>query len=100
MATIREAAQAFEPQQTHNIAELEEVSVDIEIQTNKGKTRDGEEFEFYFTTIDGKDYRIPSSVLAGLKALLKKAPQMKAFSVLKEGTGMNTKYQVIPRGLV
>lgn len=98
MATLKETAKAFVPPQTLNIADLNRVSTDIEVFEGKGKNVDGEEFEYKFTKIDGKEYRIPGSVLGGLKAILEKKPDLKEFSVSKQGTGMNTRYTVIPLG--
>lgn len=97
MATLKETAQAFVPQQTSNIADLQQVSVDLEIKTEKGITqKDGKEFTYKYIEVDGKKYRMPGVVLGQLKMLLGKMPNLKHFSVAKEGTGMNTKYQVIP----
>ncbi len=96
MATLRESAMAYQPPQTLNIADLEKFSVDIELKDGEGKTKEGEEFKYKFTTIDGKDYRVAGTVIGGLKALLDKKPGIKVVSVIKQGEGMATRYQVIP----
>ncbi len=96
MATLREEAKAYEPPQTLNIADLDKVSIDIELKDGSGKTTEGEEFKYKFAVIDGKEYRVAGSVIGGIKAILEKVPDLKHFSVLKQGQGMNTRYQVIP----
>lgn len=96
MATLKEEAMAYQPPQTLNIAELDKIPIDIELKDGKGKTSDGEEFTYKYATIDEKDYRVASSVIGGIKALLQKMPNLKFVCVLRQGTGMNTKYNVVP----
>ena len=99
MATLKEEAQAYEPPQTKNIAESEKVSIDMDIKTDHGKGRDGKEFSYKFIEVEGQQYRVPNSVIGGIKALLKKFPTIREISVMKDGEGMNTRYQVIPMHL-
>ena len=96
MATLKEEALAYEPPQTLNIADLEKIPVDIELFDGEGKDKDGEVFKYKFAKIDGKEYRVAGSILGGIKAILKKMPNLKFVSVIKQGQGMNTRYQVIP----
>ena len=101
MAKLKDEAMAYEPQQTHNIAELPEVSVDIELQDDEFQTMDkrtGEEKTVHqkVTEIDGKKYRVPNSVIAQLKVLLEDNPNLQKFKVKVSGTGLNTDYTVIP----
>ena len=96
MTTIREEAMSYEPPKTMNIADLDKFPIDIELKDGKGKTSDGEEFTYKYATIDGKDYRVAGSIIGGIKALLEKKPNVKYVSVIKQGSGMNTRYQVIP----
>lgn len=96
MASLKEEALAYEPPQTLNIADLENFSVDIELKDGSGKTSDGEEFKYKYAVIDGKQYRVAGSIIGGIKALLQKLPDLKNVSVIKQGTGMNTRYQVVP----
>ena len=96
MATLRETALAYEPQQTLNIADLEKIPVDIELKDGSGKDKDGEVFTYKFAVIDGKQYRVAGSVIGGIKALLNKLPALKFVAVIKQGQGMNTRYQVVP----
>lgn len=100
MATIGQEAQAYTPPQTKNICELEKVSIDKEVVTRTKK--EGTPDEFTYKCIVEKyegtdqDFRVPNSVLGAIKTLKEKYPSMQNFSVLREGTGMSTKYQVIP----
>jgi hypothetical protein len=97
MATsLKESAKAYEPRQTHNIAELKEVSVELVLLEGKGKDKDGNEFTYSYIEVDGEEYRVPGKVLGDLKAILQKKPTLKTFSVSKQGMGLNTKYTVIP----
>jgi len=96
MATFKESAGTYEAPQTLNIADLDKVQVDIEVFDGQGKDSNGEEFKYKFAKIEGKEYRIPGPVLGGLKAILEKKPDLKAFSVSKQGQGINTRYTVIP----
>ena len=96
MATLKEEAMAYEPPQTLNIADLESFPVDIEVFDGEGKDKEGQAFKYKFAKIDGKEYRIAGSILGGIKAILQKMPNTKNVSVIKQGQGMNTRYQVIP----
>ena len=92
---LKQTAQAFEPTRLKNISDLDKVSIDIDVRTEVRDGKDGS-YTVYLAKIDGTDYRVPTSVLGGLKALLRKMPQLKFFSVLRSGEGMETTYQVIP----
>ena len=96
MATLKEEAQAYEAPQTLNIADLDKIPIDLEVKEGEGKDKDGEVFKYRYATIEGKDYRIAGSILGGIKAILGKMPDLKYVAVLKTGSGMNTRYQVIP----
>jgi len=96
MATLREESMAYEPPQTLNIADLDVISIELELKDGVGKDKDGEDFSYKYSEIAGKKYRVAGSILGGIKALLKKMPNLKAVQVLKDGSGMNTRYQVIP----
>ena len=96
MATLREEARAYEPPLTLNIADLEKIPVDIELKDGSGKTSDGEEFKYKYVVIDGRQYRVAGSIIGGIKALPQKLPDLKYVAVVKQGSGMNTRYQVIP----
>lgn len=96
MATLKEEAIKYEAPTTLNIADLDKIPVSLELKEGKGKDKEGEEFTYKYATFEGKDYRVAGSILGGVKALLNKMPNLEYFTVLKQGTGMNTRYQVIP----
>ncbi len=96
MATLREEAKAYEAPQTLNIADLEKIPIDIELKDGSGKDKDGEEFKYKYAVIDKKQYRVAGSIIGGIKAILEKVPDLQFVQVIKQGQGMNTRYQVIP----
>lgn len=96
MASLKEEALRYEPPQTLNIADLDKIPIDIELKDGEGKDSDGEVFKYKYAVIDGKQYRVAGSIIGGIKALLGKLPNLKYVSVIKQGQGMNTRYQVIP----
>lgn len=102
MATIGQEAQAYEPpQNTRNIADLERVSVDLELVddkytfTNK-KTGEEETVDQKVIVVDGINHKVPISVINQVKAQMEANPKMKFFKVKKEGEDLNTRYTVIP----
>ena len=96
MTTLKEEAQAYEPSQIKNIADLNEVFVDFDVKTVKRKRSDGEEYTLKLITVNGEDYRVPNSVLNDIKNILSIKPDLKRVKVTKKGTGLNTDYTVIP----
>jgi len=96
MASIKEEAQAYEPKQTKNIADLNKVSIDLQTEERVGTDKDGNPFRYKVIIVDGEDYRVPDSVLKSLKAIFKEKPELKEFKVVKTGEGLNTNYTVVP----
>lgn len=96
MATIKQEARDYEGAVTKNITDLQKISVDIEITENTYTKEDGEDFSIKEFEVEGQKYRMPNSVLANLKVILEKKPELKCFSVSKTGEGMQTKYTVVP----
>lgn len=101
MSTIGETAKDYEPKQMKNIADLEAVSTSQEIKEETKLDKNNEEYETSFLVLpnaEGKTekYRVPNSVLAKLKTILKEKPEMKTFKVVKEGENLNTSYTVVP----
>jgi len=96
MSSIKELAKEYTPKQTKNIADLDKVSTDVAVETKEFTKEDGEKFSFDVVTIEGEDYRVPTSVIIQLKAVMEKKPNLKFFSVAKSGEGLKTTYQVIP----
>ena len=93
-----EEAKAYAPTQTKNIADLEVVPTDVEVERKTYKKEDGTEFELRVVSIDNVDYRVPIIVLKSLKALIEEKPDLKTFKVRRSGEGLKTVYTLIPLG--
>lgn len=96
MTNLRETAKAYEPQSTHNVADLEAVSLDVVIEERKAKDKDGKEYGYSVALVLGEEYRVPASVLKDIKAIMTAKPTLKTVKVIKKGEGMKTQYTVIP----
>jgi hypothetical protein len=103
MATLNEFAQDYEPvSPTKNIADLPEVSIDMELVDDSFEFTDKKTGELKKVTqqvliINDEKYRVPISVIQQLKILLEDNPNLKKFKVKKSGsTRDDTKYQCIP----
>lgn len=101
MATLNEFAKDYVPKATtKNIAELPEVSTDVEIEDDEFEfTKDGKTkvVQQKIIEINGEKYRVPISVIKQLKILLEDNPNIKRFKVKKSGTTKDdTSYMVIP----
>lgn len=94
MSTLKEEAMAYEPPQTLNIADLEAVPVDTPIYEKTAKNAEGEEFMYKYAEFNGKQYRVPNSVLEELQTILKLKPTVTKVRVKKTGSGLGTRYKV------
>jgi hypothetical protein len=95
MATLKEEAEVYEPKQTKNIADLDKVDINLQLETREGTDDKGKTYKYKVVVLNGEDYRVPWTVLEQIKATLKVRPDMAYFKVSKEGTGMNTRYTVV-----
>ncbi|KKM04651.1 hypothetical protein LCGC14_1762080 [marine sediment metagenome] len=93
---IKEFAKTYEPKGMGNITELEVVRADIEIKEEDRTDQNHEPYHVMFIVVDSKEYRVPSSVVTQLKAVIEAKPDVVTFKVTKTGEGKGTKYQVIP----
>lgn len=97
MATIKDAARDFVPKQTKNIADLDVVSVDLQIfHDGTGTDNDGKEFTYSYIVLNNEEYRVPNSVLGQLKDILEENPNLTKFKVKKSGENLKTRYTLIP----
>ena len=86
---------------TKNITDLPEVLVDVELHddsfeftdkvTNETKTVNQKVIK-----VGDEKFRVPSSVIAQLKVHLEDNPELKKFKVRSTGSGMDTRYTLIP----
>jgi len=105
MTKLNAFAKDYEPaSKTKNIADLKEVSTDIELEDDEFEVKDKKTNEVKTVKqkviiVDGEKYRVPASVIAQLKVILEDNPNCKKFKVKKSGTTIDdTRYQVIPLG--
>jgi len=96
MAKLKDMAKNYESPETKNIAELDEVSTDLDVEVKVVNEGTPEEFSVNETIINEEAYRVPNSVLKQLKAILEDNPKLTKFKVKKTGEGLKTSYQVIP----
>lgn len=96
MGNLRQEAEQYEPPTTKNIADLEEVPVDLDISEKTATNDKEEQFKYKFFEIEGEEYRVPATVLKQLKEILAEKPDLEKFKVKKTGQGLNTSYTVIP----
>jgi len=94
---IKEMSKAYESPKTKNIADLEKISVEVEVITEKFTKKESDEtFAVDVFEVDGSKYRMPKSVIAQLKEQLEENPELKFFKVRKTGSGLETSYVVVP----
>ena len=99
---IGELAKDFKSNATKNIAELPEVSTELEVFDDQFEitdkvTKQPKTVKQKVITINGVNYRIPVSVFQQLKIIMEDNPALKKFKVKKSGEGLDgTRYQVIP----
>lgn len=96
MPSIREAARAYVPKQTKNIAELPVIQVDWPMKIGVANEGKDNEFRYNYIEVNGEEYRVPDKVIKDVKAILEKKPTLQTFSVTKDGSGLKTTYTVIP----
>jgi len=100
MAKLKESAMAYESKQTKNIADLDSVSIDVDLEDDEFEAEDeqgnAKTVKQKVAVIEGERYRVPKSVLKQLKVLLEDNPKITQVRVKKSGQGLNTDYTVIP----
>lgn len=103
MSNINDTATNFETKaKTKNIADLSEVSTDLEVLDDEFEftdkvTKETRTVKQKVINLNGENYRVPATVFQQLKVLLEDNPKLNKFKVKKSGTGKDdTRYQVIP----
>jgi len=97
MPTLSEFAKTYTTETTKNISDLKEVDTNLVLEDREGTDKSGNIFKYKVIIVDKVEYRVPSSVIGNLKAILEKKPSMTKFSVARQGkTKDDTKYTVIP----
>lgn len=97
MASLKQASQDYKPIEIKNIADLDVVSIDLDLKTEEGINQETQKsFSYEYIEVDGEKYRVPVSVKKSLQAILKQNPKITKFKVSKTGEGLKTTYTVIP----
>lgn len=96
MGTLGEEAKQYVAPTTKNITDLDVVSTAFPLEDREGTDKDGKMFKYKVVVVNNEDYRVPSTVIGSLKAILEKKPGLTDFSVSKTGSGLETRYTVIP----
>jgi len=99
MENLRTQALAFEPtQKTHNIADLKTIDIDsvVLLDENVPPNENTEGFSYKYIVVDNERYRVPAPVIGQLKTHLDASPTLKYFRVVRQGTGKQTTYTVVP----
>lgn len=102
MVTIKQAAETYKAKATtKNIAELPEVSTDFELiddefEYKDTKTNQVKVVKQKVVNVNGENYRVPNSVVQQLNVMVEDNPNLKKFKVKRSGTGMESRYTVIP----
>jgi len=96
MVSIKEEAIAFEQKQTHNIADLPEVPLDLQLEDREGTdSESGKPFQYKVALLNNEEYRVPGVVISNIKSIIETRPNTSKVKVKKEGVGLKTRYTVI-----
>jgi hypothetical protein len=103
MSKISDYAKGYETKTTtKNIADLPEVSTDLELEDDEFEltdkvTKQVKTIKQKVIVVNGESYRVPASVIQQLKVVLEDNPNLKKFKVKRSGsTKDDTRYQLIP----
>jgi len=94
MGTLKEEAQAYQPKQTLNIADLDRVDLSFPIEDRSSTDKEGKEYNYKVMVVNGIEYRTPWTVLEEIKKMLSLKPDLTHVKVSQTGSGLNTRYQV------
>ncbi len=92
---VREMAKAYTPPTSKNITELKVFNLQHEITKKECMDKDNKPFIINEVEVEGETYRVPTSVIKQIKAILEVKPDTIEVKVTKTGEGLNTTYNVI-----
>ena len=95
MANIKDMAEGYVSPETKNIAELEKVSVELDVKNKVVNQGTPDEFNYNYILVAEEEYRVPNIVLKQLKTILEANDKVKHFKVIKKGEGLKTDYLVM-----
>jgi hypothetical protein len=100
MAKLKEIVSEYKTPETRNVSDLPYISLGEEIYERTYTKDDGTQFsiQVLIRLEDGEEveYRVPKSVIAQAKTLLDTDDTLDTIRVVRTGSGMNTRYQVMP----
>jgi len=96
MVNIKQEAEAYTSIETKNVVDLESLDISLEMETREFTDKEDKPFTVNVVVIDDVEYRVPTTVLKQIKAILEVKPNLKKVKVTKSGEGLKTTYQVIP----
>lgn len=94
MTSFKEQAKAYEPKTTLNIADLDRFDISTQLEERTGTGQDGKEFKYKVAILNGIEYRVPNTALEETKKLLAVKEDIQFIKVIKQGSGLATKYSV------
>lgn len=97
MASLKEEAENYVAKKTKNIADLDIVPVNLDVQEETATDKDGKDFTYKYITVDSESYRVPNTVLDEMKTMIKENPKLEFIKVIKEGEGLGTRYKVVQK---
>lgn len=93
--TFKEMAKAYEPKTTLNIADLDKFNIETPLEERTGTDKDGKDFTYNVAVLNEIEYRVPNTVLEETKKLLAVKDDIKFINVIKQGSGLSTRYSVV-----
>ena len=96
MGSLKEESKGFESKGNLTIADLNQIDVNLNLFEGEAiNSNDGKPFKYKYIEVNGQQYRVPDSVRQQIREILSAKPDLKFVKVVKTGSGMMTKYQVI-----
>ena len=81
MESLKEAANAYVPKQTLNVADLDKVDLSFPMEDRTGTDNENKEFKYKVIVMNDQEYRVPNTVLEEIQKILKLKPETKAVKV-------------------
>lgn len=97
MASLKEEAETYVAKKTKNIADLDIVPVNLDVEEETGTDKEGKEFTYKYIKVNEENFRVPNTVLDDLKTMILENPTIEFIKVIKEGEGLGTRYKVVQK---
>lgn len=99
MVSIKEKVQTLRTEgktEIKNVAELITININTDIETRVFAEGTGGEFKVDGFEQNGIFYRVPFTVQQQIAILLEEIPDLELVKIKKSGSGLDTKYMVLP----